>query len=260
MTTQEAGLKAAQSSLLNIHNDRLVYMRVSSQTDVKRFASRATKLPTFEAYEEFVEIWDGKAPAEMKGFFQTSSAWTFMPTEVAFVTNAIQGIAISIGFALLILLVATHNWIVSLVSVLCVVIVVMSIVGIMHMNGQELGTSESISIVILIGFSVDYTVHLAADYVHSAGRTRHDKMRQAYREMGVSVFSGFVTTFGCGFFLFFGQLTFFSKFGLLITTTVLFSILVALATFGAFMHALGPQEGKGELTCCRRREPREPVH
>jgi presenilin-like A22 family membrane protease len=58
-----------------------------------------------------------------------------MPTEDAFVQNAIQGILISIAFALVILLIATHNWIVSLISVMCVGIVVVSIVGIMHLNG-----------------------------------------------------------------------------------------------------------------------------
>ncbi len=95
--------------------------------------------------------------------------------------------------------------------------------AVMHLNNQELGTTESISIVVLIGFSVDYTVHLAADYTHSAQDTRHGKMRQALREMGVSILSGFLTTFGCGFFLFWGNFTFFKKFGLLITSTVFFS-------------------------------------
>jgi predicted RND superfamily exporter protein len=97
-------------------------------------------------------------------------------------------------------------------------------------------------------------VHLAADYIHSQAETRNGKMQQAYREMGISIFSGFVTTFGCGLPLFFGNLTFFSKFGLLITTTVLFSILVALCTFGSLMHWIGPEKGRGDLVFGRKAE------
>ena len=60
-------------------------------------------------------------------------------------------------------------------------IVILSILAIMNMMGWELGTTESVAVVALIGFSVDYIVHLAADYMHSAEETRNEKMRQAYR-------------------------------------------------------------------------------
>lgn len=38
----------------------------------------------------------------------------------------------------------------------------------MWMNGWEFGVAESITVVILIGFSVDYVVHLANHYVESS--------------------------------------------------------------------------------------------
>lgn len=38
----------------------------------------------------------------------------------------------------------------------------------MYLSGWELGVAESITIVILIGFSVDYVVHLANHYVESS--------------------------------------------------------------------------------------------
>ena len=55
-------------------------------------------------------------------------------------------------------------------------VVIISVVAIMAMNGWEFGISESISVVILIGLSVDYVVHLASDYKHSAEKTRGGKM------------------------------------------------------------------------------------
>jgi predicted RND superfamily exporter protein len=38
---------------------------------------------------------------------------------------------------------------------------------VMVLKEWEMGASESIAMVIIIGFSVDYVVHLAAHYVHS---------------------------------------------------------------------------------------------
>jgi len=126
----------------------------------------------------------------------------------------------------------------------------------MHLNGQALGTAESISLVVLIGFSVDYIVHLSADYMHSAQIRRYDKMRQAYREMGVSILSGCITTFGCGFCLFFGNFTFFRKFGLVITSTILVSFATAMLTFGAFCHIFGPEKNFG-MICSKHKDDEE---
>jgi predicted RND superfamily exporter protein len=66
-------------------------------------------------------------------------------------------------------------------------------------------------------------------------------MQQAYRHMGVSILSGYITTFGSGSALFFCEIVFFKKFGMTISLTVLFAFIIATFTFGAFMHAVGPQ-------------------
>ena len=43
--------------------------------------------------------------------------------------------------------------------------------------GWEIGSAESLSMVMLIGFSVDYVVHLSSDFTHSAYKSRNDKMK-----------------------------------------------------------------------------------
>ena len=94
-----------------------------------------------------------------------------------------------------------------------------------------MGVSESIAMVIIIGFSVDYVVHLAAHYVHSADTRRYERTRESIKDMGVSIFSGGVTTFGSGVFLFGGEIVFFQKFAVIICTTVVFSLANALIFF-----------------------------
>lgn len=133
--------------------------------------------------------------------------------------------------------------------------VVMSVLAVMVWNGNELGTSESIAIVILIGFSVDYIIHFSHSYIESRYNTRFDKMRQSYREMGVSILSGCLTTFGCGCFLFGGTFVFFQKFAFIIVITVVFAINVAVFTFGALCHTIGPTGRMGDITvCCTKKE------
>jgi predicted RND superfamily exporter protein len=132
--------------------------------------------------------------------------------------------------------------------------VIATVMALMHLNGQQLGVAESLSLVVLIGFSVDYIVHLSADYMHSAHVRRYDKMRQAYREMGVSILSGCITTFGCGFCLFFGNFTFFIKFGTVICSTIVTAFMVSMFTLGSFCHIFGPEKNFGGLFAARDRE------
>lgn len=81
------------------------------------------------------------------------------------------------GFAFVVLCIATRNIIMSILSLFTVACVIVSIISIMVMKGWELGSNEALAIVIVIGFSVDYVVHLAADYTHSAKKSRNDKMK-----------------------------------------------------------------------------------
>lgn len=75
-----------------------------------------------------------------------------------------------------------------------------------------LGVAESIAAVIVIGFAVDFTVHLAHMYVASAAQDRMGRVADAARKMGVTVVMGAVTTLGAGCFLLACTLTFFTKF------------------------------------------------
>ena len=67
--------------------------------------------------------------------------------------------------------------------------------------GWGLGIGESIAAVIVIGFSVDYVVHLSHVYVDAGHRnpplnSRAERVTFALTSMGATVFSGAVTTFG----------------------------------------------------------------
>jgi protein dispatched 1 len=182
------------------------------------------------------------APPGMENYRMNSFVWAWMASEEAFIRTAVQGMAIAILFAFLVLLIATHNLLLTLISVFCVAYVVVSVVAIMVLKDWQLGISECICVVILIGFSVDYIVHLGSDYIHSNLDSRMDKMRQAYQHMGISIMSGMITTTISGAFLFGGVILTFNKFALLITSTIIIAFLVSMVLFGAILQTIGPEK------------------
>jgi protein dispatched 1 len=125
-----------------------------------------------------------------------------MASERAFVQGALQGIFTSIGFAFLVLILVSQNFYQTIFSILSIIGTVASIVSLMVWMGWELGVSESVACVIIIGFSVDYVVHLATHYIHAPFDHRFERMKYSLEEMGVSIVSGAITTLGSGLFLF----------------------------------------------------------
>ena len=128
------------------------------------------------------------------------------------------------------LLVATRNLWLATIAIVAVMGIVASVLGFCHWAmGWGLGIAESIAAVIVIGFSVDYVVHLSHVYVEAGHRDpplnkREERVAFALKSMGGTVFSGAVTTFGSGLFLVFTQLIFFVKFSVLIMVTIASSI------------------------------------
>lgn len=153
------------------------------------------------------------------------------------------------AFSFVILMIVTRNLITSLTSIYCVAIIISSMVTFMYWNGQQLGFNQSTGIVMLIGFAVDYVLHLSTDFMHSAQPTRSLKMQQAYREMGVSIFSGCITTFVCGGLLCFAKFITFRTYGFILTLTVTVAFLFSMGVFGACMHIYGPQKGFCTIKC-----------
>ena len=151
------------------------------------------------------------------------------------------------------LLLATGNLLVSLYAILTIFLVVISLLGTCNAIGWQLGISEAIAGTIVIGLAVDYTVHLGHVYTEATLHTREGKMGTAATVMGVTVVAGAFTTFGCAFFMFFCQLTFFTKMATLIGGTIAYSVLYSLFFFMPLLALLGPAgEIRSTPEQCRR--------
>ena len=134
-------------------------------------------------------------------------------------------------------------------------------------NSSQVSTVQSSSskpLMVVIGFSVDYTIHLGHmfDVARSQGlTTRREKFDYSIRKMGETVLAGAITTAGSTVFLLACQLTFFTAMGTLIILTVAFSLGYSLLFFMPLLRVAGPEGRVGDIchflrglkcACCRR--------
>ena len=101
--------------------------------------------------------------------------------------------------------------------------------------------------VVLIGLSVDYVVHLAIHYVSSVYPDRKRRTDDSLKHLGKSILSGGITTIGSGIFLFFTATLLLRQFAVLITATILFSLLFSLVFFVALLYLLWPEKPHRKL-------------
>ncbi len=236
---------------------RVAFAEVVFKTNLEPFQPYATNYPVYESWQEFVDERNAAAPAGVNNALQTAGqAWQWMISERAFIRNALVGMAISISVALIVLILSTRNVFVGGLATITIAGIVATVLGLMQVLGWELGITESISSVIVIGFSVDYVVHYANAYMEAeehrpAGAphlTRYERMRMALTLMGVSVLAGALTTFGAGVFLFGAIVIFFTKMGAILLSTIAFSLIWSTLLFPVLMMVLGPEGDYGDLS------------
>eukprot|EP00928_Gymnodinium_smaydae_P045063 TRINITY_DN30084_c0_g1_i1.p1 TRINITY_DN30084_c0_g1~~TRINITY_DN30084_c0_g1_i1.p1 ORF type:complete len:1044 (-),score=224.44 TRINITY_DN30084_c0_g1_i1:40-3171(-) len=162
-----------------------------------------------------------------------------------------SGCSIAGPVAFIVLLLSTKNIIVSFYAVISVSSVVLCVLGFCKgVMDYDLGVAESIAGVIVIGYSVDYVVHLAHMYeeAHSFGhRSREDRAEFAIRNMGTTVFAGAITTAGAGVIMFLCFSVFFHKMALLICVTIAYSFLFSLGFFMSLLFLAGPEGRLGDI-------------
>lgn len=245
-------LRVDYANMVGIDTNGIIkFVKLRAIIDLRRFLPIPQTRPKYDEWENWMQSKNREGfPVTMgKGMQFTSHAWGWMASEAAFFTNAIQGMLISISVAFLVLVVSTTNIVIAFYSTLTIAGIVLSVVSTMTHRGWELGVAESIAVVILVGFSVDYVVHLGNSYVEAGSHhtTRNDRMQAALREMGISVLAGGVTTFGSSLFLWGAASIFFLKFAWLMEMTVLFALLWSLCFFSALCYVAGPQGNTGSI-------------
>ena len=106
---------------------------------------------------------------------------------------------------------------------------------------------EGILVVLVIGFSVDYTVHLSDGFKVSKEVTRFGKVKEALRDVGASIVSGAISTLGAAAIMLPANISFFSKFGAFIFLTIILSTTFSLGFYASALMCCGPVGGQGAV-------------
>mmetsp|Transcript_15367 Transcript_15367/g.33779 ORF Transcript_15367/g.33779 Transcript_15367/m.33779 type:complete len:1321 (+) Transcript_15367:59-4021(+) len=188
--------------------------------------------------------------------FMAAFVFNWMTTVGTLLQNTIQSVAMALAFSWVVLVLATWNLIVGTLTLIVVAVIVLVSGGLIVAAGWNLGIIESICVIVVIGVSVDYSVHLAHAWeVHEVPdaenvplhEQRRLKAQGALGTIGISLISGLVTSVGSTLFLWFSSINFFKKFGMFLSITLCVSFVAAFLLLIPLLMTFGPTGGCGDL-------------
>lgn len=191
----------------------------------------------YDRWDAFHELYDGGTNS-----IHTSPLYLFMVTQNELFMSAIIGMSCSIVVSFLVILATTRNLRIAILAVLSISTITIIFLGTIPAMGWELGSNESIFLIIVVGLAVDYTAHLLHAYNHQTSETRHERTQGAFAEIGISVVSGAITTLLAATPLFLCYFWFFFQFGVFIFLVILAAIIVAVFLLGPLMLEIGPED------------------
>ena len=237
-------------------NSELRYFGMKFVTTINPREPASVVSPVEDKFDNLVKSAMAAAPSTAQNLRIASTKFVQNSQEQDLVNNVIRGLGITFPIVFVVLLFATDNWILAAFASMSIAFVVIVTLGIIFtFVGWELGLTESIATIMIVGLSVDYTVHLAHMYTfageHEGFETRGERFEYAILTMGVTVLGGGITTLGAGVFLLGCQVTFFFKIGTLLVLTVVFSLYFSLMFMMPLCHFIGPEGETARFLRCQ---------
>jgi len=228
---------------VGVLDGQIKFAALNFELTLRRNKPHRTTKPVYDFVDDLVSDLRNKpgSPSDAQHTSDTF-AWIEMRSQEATLQNAVQGIALCFPLSFLVLTFATGNVVVGAYGIIAIAGIVATVMGMCkYAMDWSLGTAESIAVVILIGFSVDYTVHLGHMYLDAPFPDRAQRVTHALGHMAVTVLAGAGTTFGAGVFLWGCQILFFNKFAFILTATVSASVLWSIGFLMAILAIAGPE-------------------
>ena len=237
---------------IGLIENEIKFVTISFKSTIKSLTPMRVKKPVYELTEKMIGEINKINDKNLGDSFQDAGiTWVWFDIERNLINSMFTGLAICFPISFLVLLFATRNWYLSFVSIISIGFVVGNVLGFckFYMN-WHLGIAETVAAVIVIGFSIDYTVHIGHMYQEADDfdiKNREGRTLYALERMGSTVVAGAITTAGSALFMLGCQMTFFYKMALLISITILYSLIYSLIFLISFMILLGPEDKFGMI-------------
>lgn len=237
-----------QDIAFNENKTRLVFTEIRFVSDIESQVPYRIMWPVYTKWQDELEELNNDAPDGVSRAIATGGySWMWQITQRALVRSMFMGIGVMLVVALVTLTVATMNWAIAILATISIGGIVAMLLGMIRLYGWDLGITESIGVVISIGYSFDGAAHIATAYIESKSRKRGERTRDALTDLGISILFGAISTLCAGIMLFPAIIVFFVKFAGLIVTTILLSMVWSLTLFPALLVTVGPEDDFGSI-------------
>lgn len=180
--------------------------------------------------------------------FHTSSLWVRAETEIRIVYSTLECAGISIFCSLAVVIIFTGNLALAVYLILSIMCVIVCLAALMFgVLGWSFGAVEAVGFIVFVGFTVDYTLHMAESFNQSKQKTRFSRVQEALFRTGGAVFASAVTSFLGSLPLLLCTIQLFPKFGLSILMNTVLSLLFSLGFFCAVLSVIGPVDSFGSI-------------
>jgi hypothetical protein len=235
---------------IGIVGGQLKFAAVRIRSSMRSELPFVTGVKVRDRVNEILDGWRASAPASMKSIkYEAEGVFAQYDLGAQLLAGFFSGVAIAMPAAFIVVLLSTRNIFISVVAIVSVAFIVSSVLGFCKSAMDwDLGMGEAIAGVIVIGYSVDFCVHLAHMYQESIYYGLVDRSSRcafAAKNLGTTIFAGAITTSGAGIPMFACFFYFFFKMALLITVTIMYSLLFSIGFFMSVLWLVGPNGNFG---------------
>lgn len=222
---------------------------MSFKVDFSKNAQIATGLEYKQRWDDYVDHFNSMAEPVTQGAFHASQDWVRLDAQSELVSSTVVTLVIVLCLAFSGMLLFTLNLVLSFFVVVGTVQVICGLAFFMVcIMSWSIGPVEIIALIIFIGYSVTYSLHIAHKYGEveppdaSDAEIRQHRTTFALRSIGAAAFGSAATTVGSAVFLLFCQLSLFLKLGGVVLAVTVLSIVTALVTLTAALLMAGPTQ------------------
>mmetsp|Transcript_10836 Transcript_10836/g.37989 ORF Transcript_10836/g.37989 Transcript_10836/m.37989 type:complete len:1733 (-) Transcript_10836:105-5303(-) len=211
------------------------------------------------------------APSSAGLAWHTSRLWLRAEAEKAIVASTLGTMLLSVAFGFMGAMCSTRCdvWLSTLVVWSVVGVIICLAWFMVAIMGWGLGPIEVLGLIVFVGYSITYALHIAHKYKHhvrscpatergdNPAKLREDAVEYALSTMCSAVMGSALTTLGSSLFLFFCTMVVFVKLAVVLFVVTTFAAIFALLTLPAMLLACGPTTGclSGVREACRLLSP-----
>jgi len=219
-------------------------------------------------WDDYIASLNGAASVTGNRAYHTAEAWVRAEAEIAVVSSTLNTIIVSAVSAWIGMLLFTQDPVLSFLVLSLVLGIICGLAFFMVViMSWKFGSIEVISLVIFVGYSVTYSLHVAHSYAEarepqqsggpdpesplailpadpeerlSPSESRRLRSKMAIAHIGSSVFSSALSTLGSSIMLLFCTMIIFVKLGSVVIAVTILSVVCALIILPALLMIMGP--------------------